>query len=92
MKPVNQLPVHSLGCPLALGQDVEISAKKIIHQIRESGGVVNNSVVIGIIKRILRDTDSYLLTENGDPINVGRQTARHLLGRIQKGDNKNQSR
>ena len=37
-----------------LGQDVEESVKKIILCIRESGGVINNSVVIGIITRVLR--------------------------------------
>ena len=69
-KPVEKLPVQALGRPRALGQDVERHAMKVIHQIRESGGVVNNSVVIGVITGILRDTDSNLLAENGGPITV----------------------
>ena len=44
---------------------------------------MNNSVVIGIIKGIMRDTDSNLLAENGGPITVGKEAARRLLGRMQ---------
>lgn len=44
---------------------------------------MNNSVVIGINTGILRDTDSNLLAENGGPIDVGKETARRLLGRMQ---------
>ena len=49
---------------LLLGLDVEESDKKIVPCIREAGGVINNSIVIGILSRILRDTDSNLLAEN----------------------------
>ena len=49
---------------LLRGQDVEESDKKIVRCIREAGGVINNSIVIGILSRILRDTDSNLLAEN----------------------------
>ena len=44
---------------------------------------MSNSVVIGIIKGIMRDTDSNLLAENGGPITVGKEAARRLLGRMQ---------
>ena len=80
-KPVEKLPAQAWGRPLE--QDVERHAMKVIHQVRESGGVVNNSVVIGIIKGIMRDTDSNLLAENGGPITVGKEAAQHLLGRMQ---------
>ena len=82
-KPVQLLPVKHVGRPLLLGQDVEDNAKKIIHQIRLSGGVINNSVVIGIITGILRGTDSSLLLENGGPIHVDKEVARRLLSRMQ---------
>ena len=82
-KPVEKLPAQAWERPLVLGQDVERHAMKVIHQVRESGGVVNNSVVIGIIKGIMRNTDSNLLAENGGPITVGKEAARHLLGRMQ---------
>ena len=49
---------------LLLGQDVEESDKKIVPCIREAGGVINNSIVIGILSGILCDTDSNLLAEN----------------------------
>ena len=62
---------------------VHKSAKKVVHQIRESGGAVNISVVIGIITGILRDTDSNLLAENDGPISVGKEIAHWLLGRMQ---------
>jgi hypothetical protein len=81
--PIDQLPVKPIGRPLLLGKDVEENAKKIIHCIRESGGIINNSVVIGIITGILRDTDSNLLSENGGPIKVDKGIARHLLMRMQ---------
>ena len=68
---------------LALGQDVERHAMKVVHEVRESGGVVNYSVVIGIITGIMHNTDSNLLAENGGPITVGKEAARRLLGRMQ---------
>jgi hypothetical protein len=65
-----------------LGRDIEDNARKIIQQIRESGGVINNAVVIGIITGILRDVNSNLLLENGGPINVDKGVARRLLERM----------
>ena len=53
----DRVPKKDVGCPLMLGQDVEESVKKIILCIRESGGVINNSIVIGIITRVLCDID-----------------------------------
>ena len=82
-KPVKELPAQSVGRPLLLGQDVEEKTRRVIHQIREAGGVINNSVVIGIITGILRDTDSSLLLENGGPIHVDKPVARRLLSRMQ---------
>ncbi len=41
----DRVPKKDVGCPLMLGQDVEESVKKIILCIRESGGVINNSIV-----------------------------------------------
>lgn len=58
-------------------------AQKVILCIRESGGVINNSIVIGIITGILRDKDSNLLAENGGPIHVDKAVARRLLMRMQ---------
>ena len=82
-KPVNELPEKQTGRPLLLGQDVEESAKKIIRCIREAGGIINNSIVIGILTGILRETDSNLLAENGGPIQIDRSVARRLLMRMQ---------
>ena len=70
------LPMKHAGCPLLLGQDVEENAKRIIRQIRQSGGVTNNSVVIGIITGIRHGTDSSLLLENGGSIHVDKEVAR----------------
>ena len=75
--------MQALGHPLALGQNVEIRAMKDSHPVRESGDVVNNSVVVGIITGIMGDTDSNLLAENDGPITVGKEAALCLLGRIQ---------
>lgn len=66
-----------------LGQDVKESAKKIILCIREAGGVINNSIVIGILNGILHDTDSNLLAENSGPIQIDSPIARCLLMRMQ---------
>ena len=68
---------------MLLGRDVEESAKKVIQQIRQSGGIINNSVVIGIITGMLRGTESSLLLENGGPIHVDKEVARRLLSRMQ---------
>ena len=82
-RPVQQLPLKQTGRPLLLGRDVEESAKKVIQQIRQSRGIINNSVVIGIITGILRGTESSLLLENGGPIHVDKEVARRLLSRMQ---------
>ena len=82
-KPVKELPAQSVGRPLLLGQDVEEKTRRVIQQIREAGGVINNSVVIGIITGILRDTESSLLLENGGPIHVDKSVARRLSSRMQ---------
>ena len=79
----DRVPKKNVGRPLMLGQDVEESVKKIILCIRESGGVINNSIVIGIITGVLRDIDSNLLSENGGPIRVDKAVARRLLMRMQ---------
>ena len=42
-RPGQQLPLKQTGRPLLLGRDVEESAKKVIQQIRQSGGNLNNS-------------------------------------------------
>ena len=77
------MPEKNVVCPLMLGQDIEESAKKVILCIRESGGVINNSIVIGIITGILHDIDSNLLAENSVLIHVDKAVAHHLLMRMQ---------
>ena len=77
-EPIKRAP----GRPLLLGQEVEEKAKAVILNIRDSGGVINNSVVIGIIKGIIRDSDSNLLVENGGPLQIDKPIARRLLGRL----------
>ena len=67
-KPVKELPAQSVGRPLLQGQDVEYKTRRVIHQIREAGGVIYNSVVIGIITGIL--------LKNGGPIHVDKPVAR----------------
>ena len=73
----------NVGRPLLLGKDVEESARKVILCIRASGGVINNSIVIGIITGIVRNINSNLLAENGGPIHVDKAVARRLLMRMQ---------
>ena len=82
-KPIQQLPLNQTGHPLLLERDVEESAKMVIHQIRQSDGIINSSVVIGTITGILCSTDSSLLLENGGTINVDKEVARRLLYRMQ---------
>ena len=77
-EPIKQAPGH----PLLLGQEVKEKAKAVILNIRDSGGVINNSVVIGIIKGIIRDSYSNLLVENGGPLQIDKPIARRLLGRL----------
>ena len=79
----DRVPEKNVVCPLMLGQDIEESAKKVILCIRESGGVINNSIVIGIITGILHDIDSNLLAENSGLIHVDKAVAHHLLMRMQ---------
>ena len=72
-----------MGWPLLLGKDVEESGRKVILCIRESGGVINNSIVSGIITGIVRNMDSNLLAENCGTIHFDKAVARALLMRKQ---------
>ena len=71
-----------VGRPLLLGQDVENKVKAIVRGIWDAGGVINNSIVIGIIKGVIKDSDSNLLVENGGPIEVDKPVAKRLLERM----------
>ena len=62
---------------------MEEKTRRVIHQIREAGGVISNSSVIRIITGFLRDTDSSLLLENCGAIHVDKPVARRLLSRLQ---------
>ena len=64
-----------VGRPLLLEQDVEDKVKAIVCGIRDAGGVINNSTVIGIIKGVIKDSDSNLLLENGGSIEVDKPMA-----------------
>jgi hypothetical protein len=65
----------ALSRPLLLGQGVEDKTNGIICSIRDAGGIINNSIVIGILKEIIEDTDSNLLAENGGSLIIEKPIA-----------------
>ena len=81
-EPISELPSKTTGCPLLLGSSIEESSKAIVRTIRDNGGIVNSSVTIGIIKGVIHDVDSNLLLENGGQVDVNKEVARRLLGRM----------
>ena len=79
---VDVLPSKRRGRPLLLGEELEEQVKASIQHVRSSGGVVNAPITTAVARGIVVASDANLLAENGGPINLTRDWAKRLLGRM----------
>ena len=81
-KPVYTLPEKHRGRSLLISQELEDKVKWFLTELRKSGGVVNLQVTISTAKGVVKSRDSNLLVENGGSIDISRDWAHRLLGRM----------
>ena len=70
------------GRPLLLGKNVNEQVQLYLLKIRENGGIVTASVVVAATMGILMSRDRTQLAEFGSHLELSRQWAYHLLGRM----------
>ena len=76
---VTALPERKRGRPLLVGDKVDAEIRTIVKSMRDSGAVINTAIITGIAKGVLRKRDRTLLSENGGPIDPGKNWAKSLL-------------
>lgn len=81
-EPIEELPTKRRGRPLLLGEDIEEEVRGFLKAIRHSGGPVNTQVAIATAKGVVTAYDATLLTENGGHIDLTKDWAKCLLGRM----------
>ena len=79
---VPTVPTQRRGRPLLLGEELEEQVKAFLYSMRSSGGVVNSPIATAIARGIVTIHNTNLLAENGGPVNLTRDWARRLLGRM----------
>lgn len=79
---VTKLVSGKRGRPFLLGNELDKRVQEYLKQMREAGGVVNATIVIGAATGIVKDFDSNLLQCNGGHIELTKSWAKSLLNRI----------
>jgi hypothetical protein len=79
---VSTLPAKKRGRPLLLQEDIEKQLQLYLKKVRDQGGVITASVAVAAARGILLFYDSSRLVEFGGHIELSRQWAYHLLGRM----------
>ena len=79
---VPTIPTQMKGIPLLLGEELEEQVKTFLLGVRSSGGIVNAPIATAVARGIATTCDANLLAENGCPVNVSRDWAKRLLGRM----------
>ena len=77
-----ELPEKWRGRPLFIREELEDKMKWFLTEIHKSGRVVNSQIAVGAAKGVLKSRDATLLTENGGSIDIGKDWAHGLLGRM----------
>ena len=77
-----ELPEKRRGRPLLIGEELEDKVKWFLTEVRKSGGVVNSQIAVGAAKGVIKARDANLLAENGGSIDIGKDWAHRLLGRM----------
>ena len=79
---VTALPERKRDRPLLVGNKVDAEIQTIVKGVHDSGAVINTAIVTGIAKGVLDKRDMSLLSENGGPIDPGKNLAKSLLYRM----------
>ena len=79
---VEALENKKTGRPLMLGQDLDKQVQLYLAPLRESGAVVNTSIVIACAMGVVKSHDSNLLQCNGGHIVLSKQWAKYLMERM----------
>ena len=79
---VPTVPTQRRGRPLLLGEELEEQVKAFLLSVRSSGGIVNAPFATAVARGIVTTRDANLLAENGGPVNLTREWAKRLLGRM----------
>ena len=58
------------GCPLLLGEEMDVQVQAYISELRANGYLVNTAIVIATGQGIVKDYDSNLLSENGSHLKI----------------------
>lgn len=80
---IDILPKAKRGRPCLLGTELENKLQMYLKKIREQGGTVSSTVVMGAARGMLQACNPAALAENGGHISLGRSWAFHLLQRMQ---------
>ena len=80
--PIIQLPAKRRGRPLLVGNHLEAEIKLFLEAMRKDGSVVNTQVVIATAVGVISSYDANLLAEHGGPIEITKDWAKRLLGRM----------
>ena len=79
---VASLPLKKRGRPFLLGESMDQQLQLYLKKIRDQGGIVTASVVVGAARGILLSRNRLQLAEFGGHIQLSRQWAYHLLTRM----------
>ena len=79
---ITTLPTKKRGRPLLLGPVIDDKVQQYLKAIRRSGGTVNTAIAMAAAKGIVLKTDRTLLVEYGGHIDLHKDWAKWLLGRM----------
>ena len=67
---------------MLLGEELEEQVKAFLLSMRSSGDIINTPIATAVARGILTTYNANFLAENGGPINLTQDWARHLPGRM----------
>ena len=79
---VKELSAKKSGHPHFLGKEFERRVKAYVTSFRQSGAVVNSTMVVACAEGIVKSYDSNLMECNGGCISLSKSWAKHLVGRM----------
>ena len=82
MEDVTSLEEKKRGQPLLVGEDVESYVRQFLCELRDHGGVVNTTVTLTAVMRIILAKDARLLAENRCEIDLSKEWAQRIMRRM----------
>ena len=65
-----------------VGDEVETKVRWFLSTIRQAGGIVNYHIAIATARGVIKSKNSNLLVENGGHMDINKDWAKRLLGRM----------